>query len=312
MSTAAADDDSPPSVERVAEAVAHDEPVIEAPPLPPGRAIELPGRGLSFIRELSGPPDAPTVMLLHGWTASADLNWFPAYVPLSEHFHVVAIDHRGHGRGIRSRKSFKLEDCADDVVVLADVLGIDRFIAVGYSMGGPISQLLWRRHPERVAALVECATARSFAATTEERLGFLGLGSLALASRIAPAAARAWFGHNFFRKRGRTFHDWVDQEVERHDLTAILQAGHELGQFSSRDWIGLVDVPCAALITTRDHVVPERRQERLAESLPGCRAWRIDGDHDVCVAHPDVFVPALLDATRWVAGEVEKRRGDDG
>ena len=129
------------------------------PNLPPGAALHLPGRGTTFVRTLDGPPGAPTVLLMHGWTASADLNWFQCYRPLAEHYRVVALDHRGHGRGIRSRRVFRLEDCADDAVAVCDVLGIDQFIPVGYSMGGPIAQLTWRRHRRRVAGLVLCATA---------------------------------------------------------------------------------------------------------------------------------------------------------
>ena len=53
---------------------------------------------------------------------------------------------------------FRLADCADDAAALLDVLGIDQAIVVGYSMGGPIAQLLWHRHPEKVAGLVLCAT----------------------------------------------------------------------------------------------------------------------------------------------------------
>ena len=95
-------------------------------------------------------PGAPTVVLLHGWTATADLNWFTCYQPLGEHYRVVALDHRGHGRGIRSRKTFRWRTAPTTPSPSCDVLGIDRFIAVGYSMGGPVAQLLWRRHPELV------------------------------------------------------------------------------------------------------------------------------------------------------------------
>ena len=117
-----------------------------APWLPPGRYVWLPGRGRTFVRELAGPPGAPVLVLLHGWTATADLNWYACFAPLAEHFRVVAIDHRGHGRGLRSAEPFRLEQCADDVAALARELGIDRFVPVGYSMGGPIAQLIWQRH----------------------------------------------------------------------------------------------------------------------------------------------------------------------
>jgi len=125
-----------------------------SPEFPSGGPLVLPGRGTTFVRKIDGPLGAPTLLLLHGWTATADLNWFRCYKPLSEHFNVVALDHRGHGHGIRSRRLVRLEDCADDAVAVCDVLGIEQFIPVGYSMGGPIAQLIWRRHPERVSGLV--------------------------------------------------------------------------------------------------------------------------------------------------------------
>src|SRR5438105_10735 len=111
------------------------EPVRPPVELPPGRTIALPGRGSTFVREVAGPPGAPALLLLHGLTANADLNWFACFEPLGREFRVVALDQRGHGGGIRTRR-FRLEDCADDAAALADVLGIPRFIPVGYSMGG--------------------------------------------------------------------------------------------------------------------------------------------------------------------------------
>ena len=86
--------------------------------LPPGRDVELPGRGTTFVRELAGPPGAPTLMLVHGLTASADLNWGPSYAALARQFRVVALDLRGHGRGVPASMPFRLETCADDVAAL--------------------------------------------------------------------------------------------------------------------------------------------------------------------------------------------------
>ena len=91
------------------------------PPLPPGREVTLPGRGTIFFREVEGPPGAPTLMLLHGWTATADLNFFTCYEPLGRHFRVIAPDQRGHGHGIRSNKPFTLASCADDEIGRAHV-----------------------------------------------------------------------------------------------------------------------------------------------------------------------------------------------
>ena len=50
---------------------------------PVGRYVDLPGRGRTFVRELAGPDGAPTVVLLHGWTTTAALNWSPSFGPLA-------------------------------------------------------------------------------------------------------------------------------------------------------------------------------------------------------------------------------------
>ena len=276
---------------------------VPAPPLPPGREIDLPGRGTTFARIAEGPPGAPTLLLLHGWTANADLNWFRCFTPLSRRFNVVAIDHRGHGRGIRTHRPFSLSDCADDAAALVHELGLSSVIAVGYSMGGPIAQLLWRRHPELVDGLVLCATSRNFGRSVPERAMFTGLLGLSSVAKVTPAPMRRQVARRIFGSRFEQspLGAWLADELKRNDPSTVLQAGWSIGRFSSADWIGGVDVPTAVLITTHDSVVSPRRQLRLAESIPGAEVIRVAGDHGVCVMDPGRFVPALLDGCTRVA-----------
>lgn len=280
---------------------------ITEPHLPPGRHVELPGRGTTFIRELDGPsPDAPTIMLLHGWTASADLNWFLSYFPLAEHFRVVAIDHRGHGRGIRSRKVFRLDDCADDAVALADVLGIERFVPVGYSMGGPVAQLVWQRHRERAIGLVLCATTSTFSSSREERLSFLGLTGLAAVARFTPGKARQWLTHQvYLQHKAGSWEPWAVEEAARHEWRTVLEAGRAIGRFDSTSWISGIDVPTSVVMTMRDRVVPLRRQLAMHRSIAGAVAYRVDGDHDACVANAAEFAPTLIRAITSVCDRAE-------
>ena len=51
---------------------------------PPGRAVDVPGRGRTFVYEMDGPPDAPVLFLIHGLVASTQLNWFPAFPVLAD------------------------------------------------------------------------------------------------------------------------------------------------------------------------------------------------------------------------------------
>ena len=272
--------------------------------LPDGRYVWLPGRGRTFIRELAGPPGAPAVMLLHGWSATADLNWFACFEPLARHFRVIALDHRGHGRGLRALAPFRLEHCADDIATLADVLGLGRYVAVGYSMGGPIAQLLWKRHPELVSGLVLCATSTHFAANLRERLVFVAASGTSAVAGVVPlrsltgAAWTAWCRWHHLRRRPW----WGFDEVARHDWPRIIEAGREIGRFDSRAWIGDVPIPTAVIATEHDEVVPIGRQLSLAEAIPGATLRRVAGGHSACTVDMELFVPELVDACLEVTG----------
>src|SRR4051812_18820581 len=107
------------------------------PAVPFGRRVELAGRGTTFVREVAGPKDAPTLLLLHGYMASAGLNWFRAFDTLGRDFRVVAPDARGHARGLRSRRHVRMADWADDLAALIGEGGTGPGGAVGDSTGGP-------------------------------------------------------------------------------------------------------------------------------------------------------------------------------
>jgi 3-oxoadipate enol-lactonase len=79
--------------------------------------------------------DGPVVMLLHGWIASADLNCCGAYDDLAAGgYRVLAIDHRGHGRGLRPLEPFTLSACAADAAGVLRTLELAPATVAGYSM----------------------------------------------------------------------------------------------------------------------------------------------------------------------------------
>jgi 3-oxoadipate enol-lactonase len=180
-------------------------------------------------------------------------------------------------------------------------LGVGRFLAVGYSMGGPIASLLWRRHPERVCGLVLCATARHFVPRRVARLARATLPVAAAAARLVPDAARR---HLVQRMLVRIEHpelrDRVREEFLGHEPATVIQAADALTRFSSHDWIGSIDVPTAVLVTTLDELVPAVRQHKLARSIPGAAVFEVEGDHDACVRLP-AFPPTLVRACLAVA-----------
>lgn len=253
------------------------------PYLPPGRVINLPGRGEVFVRDSGGAPADPAVLLLHGWTASADLNFFAAYACLAESYRVIALDLRGHGRGMRSTEPFSLEDCADDAAALLGQLEADNVIVVGYSMGGPVGLLLARRHPGRVKALVMQATALEWNRTTRERMVWRLLSVLELGLRLGTGAG---FVERVLRQAIEeapeldVYRPWLAAEFRRGLARELADAGRALSRYDARPWAGQLGLPAATLITTRDQLVRPSKQRELAEALRA-HVIDVDADHDL-------------------------------
>lgn len=260
--------------------------------------MSVPGIGEVFVRT-TDPVDGRTpVLLLHGWMASADLNWFRAYPALAPDRQVVAVDHQGHGRGVRSDQPFSLERCADAGAGVLEALGVERVVVVGYSMGGPIALHLWHRHRHRVAGLVLGATALEWRARPVERIQWEIL-------RIAQVVMRFTTGRAISRRIVRQaiqddpslgpLRAWLSGETTRGYLPDMIEAGRELSRYDARRYAPLVDVPTAVLLTEHDRLVRPRKQQALASAI-GATVFTVDGDHDSPLVRSTGVNDALLAA----------------
>jgi len=264
------------------------------------RLVELPGRGVTRVWECAGPPGAQTLMLIHGVTFTAELNWGKILAPLSRYFRVIAMDLRSHGDGIKVGPRFRLEDCADDIAALAETLDIGSFIPVGYSMGGMVAQLLYKRHARLLSGLVLCATARNVLGSPIEKMAALALPTAAAAIQwnplLQPMSAE-FFGMTLLGSvDDPATARWARAQLRRTTLATAISAVRAVSEFTSHSWIGEVDVPTAVVVTTRDRIVPTIRQMKLARAIPGASVHEIDADHAVCTTAPQVFTPVLLEA----------------
>jgi 3-oxoadipate enol-lactonase len=269
------------------------DPPVPPVPLPPGRTVTVPERGEFFLRDTGG--DGPVVLLVHGWMFPSDLNWAQSYGPLRRAgYRVLAMDLRGHGRGLRSSAPFRLSDCADDAAGVLSALGVGPALVVGYSMGGPVAQLLARRHPAAVAGIVLCATALDWS-DPRTRAFWRAMGGLRLLLGAFPHGSwKAGMRLAGAPSRGSS---WVAGELSRGSARDLAEAGRELGRFDSSSWAGQLTPPAAVLVMTRDRLVPPHKQRALAEAL-GVAPVPVDGDHDACSVQPQRFLRALTATLR--------------
>ena len=279
------------------------------PWLPEARLVVLPDRGEFFIRHHQhADPTAPTLLLLHGWTASSDTQFFTAYEELAKNYSFIGIDHRGHGRGLRPNRTFSLEECADDAAAVVRHLGITKVVTIGYSMGGPISLHVAHRHPDLVAGMVLQATAMEWRATRRDRLTWL------FQSAVSPLIRNVTTPRVLNVALNRMMHPdshvaeyipWLIGEIRRNDGWIVSRAGRALAAYDSRGWAGTLGIPAAYLLTTKDQLVTVPRQRELALAMQA-DVIEIDGDHFVTLGKPAEYSAATAEAVRRVLGRAAR------
>jgi pimeloyl-ACP methyl ester carboxylesterase len=274
--------------------------------VPEGRFLTLPGRGETFVRVHQAHSEAPKLLLLHGWTASADLNWFAAYRTLASRTSFVAIDHRGHGRGLRSERPFALEAAADDAAAALEILGTGPVIAVGFSMGGPIALHLARRHPHLVDGLVLASTTLAFGTTRLSRLQWAALPLIGAALRWDAGIYAVEKILTEVGARDEEVARWRDHlvgESKRSSPVDVIAAGRSLRQWDARPWAADLGLPAAAVVTVHDRLVEPRRQRQMAADL-GALVVEVAGDHDVFLRDGPAFAAAVLAGAEGVAARL--------
>lgn len=207
----------------------------------------LPVQGTRIYYSENGPAGGRPVLLLH-----AALQTGESMEPLGGllgplGFRLVAPDQRGHGRSANPGRSLNLPLLADDMVRLAEALGLERPIVMGYSLGGIVGLELARRGV--ASALV------------------------VLASRIHPAArGRQAFDPENIRQRSPL---WAQQLAVKHEETPWEELAVEIGAMLET-WSGfsqadLSTIGCPTLVVQGDldEMVPIEQARELAAAVPG-------------------------------------------
>ena len=272
---------------------------------PPGAMAHLEGRGDVFYRDSGEQAGGGlgTVLLLHGWAVTADLNFLNCYAPLvGAGYRIIALDHRGHGRGLRPAARVTVVDCAGDAGALLEHLATGPALVFGYSMGGSIALTLAHEHPDLVRGLVLSGT----------QLHWPGRGG-----RLYRLGMRVFLG--VFPRRGWRFAlsgtlkdpgilAWAADELGRSTIDEILEVRADLRRFDARGYAANLGMPVAVVLTTRDRTALPALQRELVEGIKGATVMEVALGHDSLVASGEVFAPALLAALDSVRSRLILRR----
>lgn len=259
--------------------------------------------GAKLVPDGTTMRERPTIVLLHGGPGFDHTPYKELYSPLSDVAQLVYYDHRGNGRSESgSLELWTLDQWADDLRALCEVLGIEQPIVFGASFGGFVALNYALRHPDHPAKLVLASTTARIhldrALAMFDRLG--GPDVRAVAERFfdEPTAENR---EEYLRICGPYYTqrprrpEILARVTQRPDVAEHFFRG-ELLDFDLTDRLGEIRCPILLLAGELDPIVTIDDAEDLAAALPRDRTRfeRFPGaGHQLAVEEPDAVLELI-------------------
>lgn len=251
--------------------------------------------GLPFGYDEQG--DGLPVVFLHGFPHDRTL-WTAQRRALASRTRAIVPDLRGFGEST-TRGPYSMDQYADDLAGLLDVLGVREAVVCGLSMGGYVAMAFWRRHATRVRALVLCDTKAS--PDTDEARGARDEAIALVKSEGVSTLANK----QLERMVGATTHAQRPDVVET--VRAMMARQPEAGVIGaltalrdrpdSRPTLQAVSVPVLVLVGSEDVLTPPTDAQAMLALLPADTPHRLDvvadAGHAICVERPAAVTFAL-------------------
>lgn len=257
--------------------------------------------GMNFHYLEWGTPGQPVILMLHGGGQQAH-SWDFISLPLSEQYHILALDQRGHGDSDWAADGdYSIEAHQADLDGFVAALGLRDFHLIGHSMGGRNSYVWASRHPAILRSLVivdtgpvaqsrgrnriqnfrelpdELDSFEEFAARVQEYTGRSReqtLGALQYSIRQRPDGKWSWKYDKALRTPGRQAPAWSESQL----------------------WDAVSKIDCPTLITRGgdSDIFADETMRRMQQVIPHCAAVTIPAaGHLVAGDNPAAFLAAI-------------------
>lgn len=233
-----------------------------------------------FVEE-HGSRTRQLAVLIHGWSSS----WYalsPLIIPISQRFHVMAVDLPGYGNSPRLPNRTSIRAYADLIADLIEQKGDGPAVLIGHSMGGMISMTVALHYPalvERMVLLAPTVTGRLSGMINTLISPVTFMESIGLGSMVVSATERAFVGLTDRMMRPVSFSDRSD--ITEADYLRLRQDARNPGQgrvraecfLAMRDndlsgKISAIEAPTLIIWGAEDNTVPLRDSGVVADEWP--------------------------------------------
>ena len=217
------------------------------------------------------------ILFIHGFPHDRTL-WTPQLQGMTAQARVLAVDLRGFGETTVD-PPYSMDQYADDLVGFLDMLHVERAVVAGLSMGGYIAFAMWRRHAQRIRALVLANTragADSDEAKERRRIQ-MSLARTQGSNAIADAVLTGMLGKTTRARRPEivsTVHGMISS-APVDGVIGALQA--MIDRPDSTDTLRTIDVPTLVVTGDEDTIIPIEDVQSMQAAIRGSSLEVITG-----------------------------------
>lgn len=257
--------------------------------------------GMNFHYLEWGTQGSPLVVMLHGGSQQAH-SWDFVSLPLSEHYHIIALDQRGHGDSDWAPDGdYTIEAHQGDIDGFISALGLHGFHLIGHSMGGRNSYVWASNNSPKLKSLVivdtgpvaqsrgrnriqnfrelpdELDTFEEFASRVQEYTGRTReqtLGALKYSIRQRADGKWTWKYDKALRTSGRDERQWSSEQL----------------------WDAVAKLTCPTLVVRggNSDIFAHETMVKMEEVIPDCSIVTVpDAGHLVAGDNPADFLAAV-------------------
>lgn len=216
-----------------------------------------------------GASNGVSVLFIHAFPLNRTM-WAPQVSAMVERCRCVAADLRGFGESGR-QPPYSMAQYADDLAGLIEQLHVPKVVVVGCSMGGYVAFEFWRRHRDRVRAMVfvDTRAGADNEEAKERRRQQIELVRAEGSTAIANAQIASMVGKTTREKQPDTY-DAVHRMIAQAPVDGVAGALEAMMKRpdSTADLAG-IDVPTLVVVGEEDAITPVKEARAMQEKIPG-------------------------------------------
>ncbi len=242
--------------------------------------------------KIEGQANKPVLVFSN--SLGADMRMWDAVVPrLLPYFRVLRYDTRGMGQSEVTAEPYHIAQLAQDVLGLADTLGIEQFHFCGLSMGGQIGQQLGIHHSERLHKLVLCNTAAKIGTAEKWNKRIQLINRVGMRPLWHPTK-KLWFRAQFIEKHPERVAA-LDSMFLGNDIVGYSNCCAAVRDADFRKELQKIQADTLVITGDEDTATTVADAAFMVDNISMAQLVVLPARHIPSIEQPEAFAKALLD-----------------